>query len=43
VCLRPHGGDPAFLREPRLERLEHLDAAVLGAMASEYVEEFELP
>ena len=33
VYLRPHGDDPAFLRELRLERLERLDTAELAAMA----------
>jgi len=33
VYLRPHGDDPAFLRELRLERLERLDATELEAMA----------
>ena len=33
VYLRPHGDDPAFLRELRLERLERLDGAELTAMA----------
>lgn len=33
VYLRPHGDDPAFLRELRLERLERLDGAELAAMA----------
>lgn len=33
VYLRPHGDDPAYLSELRLERLERLDTAALEVMA----------
>lgn len=33
IYLRPHGDDPAFLRELRLERMERLDTEALVVMA----------